>query len=242
MFPPKHPARPLGYGFKIAFSILCVANILKSIFDCYGTSPEWWNTPLPICVQMRKDFMTVSFYFHWYVHDVSLTSSAVDYLADVLLIAFPLTILWKKPLIQSERRLVVVLIILGSLSLLASVLFSTTGFIIDRLGSSVFLMSTMTGHLQVSFWIFIIDSQFHTEWYIGCGHIVCVEPLVLHFIILLRLQGRAVIKQLWPWNGNLCWEKFRIWWREIFNEVTRTLYWLDMLVAPNNSQTALTSL
>jgi len=111
------------------------------IFECDGSDPsvKWYHRQLADCVKNRKASFAAVF-----------TSLILDFVADILLIVSPLTMLWKVKLPKAQRRLILALFSSSVFSLLASIAFCVTWALSAQFGPDSRIITRMTAQLQAA--------------------------------------------------------------------------------------------
>ena len=82
-------------------------------------------------------------------HSVSLTLTAVEFLADVILVAGPLVMLWRVNFPPKERILILALLSSSVLTLLSTTVYCIFWFIRVDLGADTILLWSMTSQIEV---------------------------------------------------------------------------------------------
>ncbi|PPR00083.1 hypothetical protein CVT24_008985 [Panaeolus cyanescens] len=100
----------------------------------------WWDDYI-LVIPLALDVVYLAYLWAKY-------KTAVDFLADVVLIAFPITML-RKVQIPGEQRVLVIALFCGSLlTLIASLSYCTVWYLIFRIGTESRLIFVMFGHMQ----------------------------------------------------------------------------------------------
>ncbi|KAH9485640.1 hypothetical protein JR316_0002550 [Psilocybe cubensis] len=118
---------------------LYIPNVLMPIFECENQLVKWYRMPLIDCVKNRPAPSAAVF-----------TSLALDFVADILLIVTPLTMLWKIKLPKRERTLILTLFSSSILSLFASTAFCIVWALNARFGAQSRMVIRMVGQIEAA--------------------------------------------------------------------------------------------
>ena len=139
IFPEKHLCRRIAFGIAIIVSLIYVGVLLISALMCKSSSRPWHNIHHRRCLNGRgmpfRSFVGVL---------------ASDFMADILLIAAPLIMLWQVKLPTKERRLILALFSCNLFSLLSFSTFAFIWYFVIDLGPDSIIFLSMFGLVQVS--------------------------------------------------------------------------------------------
>jgi len=141
IFPEKSICRKFSFGLSIAFFLSYVAVILGTALACKSTEGAWYdlNFKRKSCLKQPGGRVVA-----W------LSTVALDFSADILLVVTPLVMLWKVKLPKKERRLILALFASSVVSLLSSITFMVIWFFTVDQGVDSLILVSMFGLLQVS--------------------------------------------------------------------------------------------
>jgi len=139
IFPKNHTCRRFSFGLSIAFFLNYAAILLIGALGCKPGQGAWYdlNYNTANCL---KDQGTRSL----------ALSSALEFVSDILLVAFPLVMLWKIKLPTKERRLILALFSSSSVSLLSCIAFTVAWYLTVGNGMDTLILASMFSLLQVS--------------------------------------------------------------------------------------------
>ena len=141
IFPNKHVCRRVAYGLAIIVSLIYAGDLLISALVCRSNDGPWYDLGVnhKNCLSRRgMPLRSV------------VVATAMDFIADILLIAAPLTMLWKVKLPKKERRLILALFSCNLFSLLSYTTFVLMGYLVVNLGPGSPIYWSIFGLVQVS--------------------------------------------------------------------------------------------
>lgn len=150
--------RKLCFAYTGILFILYFISLIILTVSCPGT--PWWQLDFTRCFTTASGFdlgtiiVVVRKFLPSFIVIISLftdTARTVDFIADILLIAGPVYMLWGIKFRPRERMLIRILFSASILTILASVMYFIVWYAEGRLGPDSRLIFTMMAHLQVGF-------------------------------------------------------------------------------------------
>ncbi|KAF9047526.1 hypothetical protein BJ165DRAFT_1403226 [Panaeolus papilionaceus] len=136
ILPPRRPPWILVYVFVVLFFLIYIASIVISTVTCPCDS-VWWRINYNGCFKTSAGDMIGT-----------MVGVVLDFIADVILVAFPLAMLRKVRIPGEERILVLVLFCSSLITLTASIGYCTVWYSIFRIGPESRLIFVMFAHMQ----------------------------------------------------------------------------------------------
>ncbi|PPR00084.1 hypothetical protein CVT24_008986 [Panaeolus cyanescens] len=156
---PRRPEKKVGIALGSLCLGCCMASLIITAFTCRPRDRPWYWMDGASCIRSGNGHI---------IGGLSLLSIEIG--ADIILIAYPLLVLWKVSLPKSQRMIIMAALCGSVLTIMATVVLAVFWYSTWNLGPDFWLISTGVANIEGAIALFVCNLLFITMFFYRYFH------------------------------------------------------------------------